>query len=91
MKRMFVGVLGLVFACASWAAVNINAASAEDLEAVKGLGPKKAAAIVAYRDKNGPFKSLADLKNLKGFGEKSIAKLEKELSVGDGAVKTPKK
>ena len=75
---------GLGFALA---AVNINTASVAELDAVKGIGETKAKAIVDYRSKNGPFKSIDDLKNVKGFGEKSIAKLKGELSVGD----TPKK
>lgn len=91
MKRVLFGLLSLCFACASWAAVNLNSATAEELEAVKGLGPKKAAAIVEFREKNGPFKSLDDLKKLKGFGDKSIAKLAKELSVGEGAGKPARK
>lgn len=67
----------------AFAAVNINAASVEELDAVKGIGPGKAKAIVEYRTKNGPFKSVDDLKGVKGFGEKSVAKLRGELTVGE--------
>lgn len=65
------------------AAVNINTATVAELDAVKGIGPSKAQAIVDYRSKNGAFKSLDDLKNVKGFGEKSIGKLKAELVIGD--------
>jgi competence protein ComEA len=65
----------------AFAAVNINTASAEELDAVKYISPAKAKAIVDYRTKNGPFKSLDDLKNVKGFGAKSVAKLSGELTV----------
>lgn len=65
------------------AAVNINTATVAELDAVKGIGPSKAQAIVDYRSKNGAFKSLDDLKNVKGFGEKSIGKLKGELVIGD--------
>ena len=71
---------GISFALA---AVNINTATVDELDAVKGIGPGKAKAIVDYRSKNGPFKSVDDLKEVKGFGEKSIAKLRGELSAAD--------
>jgi len=81
-------VAGVGFACA---AVNINTASVDELDAVKGIGPGKAKAIVEYRSKNGPFKSVNDLKGVKGFGDKSVAKLSKELSVGETPAKPAKK
>ena len=65
----------------AFAAVNINTATPAELDSVKGIGPAKAQAIVDYRSKNGPFKSVEDLKNVKGFGEKSITKLKGELTV----------
>ena len=81
--------LGLAGINLAFAAVNINTATPADLDGVKGIGPSKAQAIVDYRSKHGPFKSLDDLKNVKGFGEKSIAKLKGELSMagGEGAKK----
>lgn len=69
------------------AAVNLNTATVEQLDGVKGIGPGKAKAVVDYRTKNGPFKSVDDLKNVKGFGEKSVAKLRGELSVGEVAAR----
>ena len=81
--------LGLAGINLAFAAVNINTATPADLDGVKGIGPSKAQAIIDYRSKHGPFKSLDDLKNVKGFGEKSIAKLKGELSVAgsEGAKK----
>lgn len=79
--------LGLAGINLAFAAVNINTATPADLDGVKGIGPSKAQAIVDYRSKHGPFKSLDDLKNVKGFGEKSIAKLKGELSVGGEGVR----
>lgn len=72
----------------SWAAVNVNTATQSELEGVKGLGPSKAKAIIEYREKNGPFKSIDDLDKVKGFGKSSVEKLKGELSVdasGSGA------
>jgi competence protein ComEA len=86
MKRIL-SLIGLTLASINlaFAAVNINTATPADLDGVKGIGPSKAQAIVDYRTKNGPFKSLDDLKNVKGFGDKSIAKLKGELSIAGGS------
>lgn len=75
------GIFGINMA---FAAVNLNTATATDLDGIKGIGPSKAKAIIDYRSKNGSFKSVEDLKNVKGFGEKSIAKLKGELTVSGG-------
>ena len=58
------------------ALINVNKASAKELEVLPGVGKSKAAAIIAYRDQFGEFTSLAELKNVKGIGDKAIAKLE---------------
>lgn len=83
MKRittlLFVMLAGIGMAMA---AVNINTATEAELDAVKGIGPGKARAIIEHRDKNGPFKSVDDLTNVKGFGKKSIDKLRPELTTG---------
>lgn len=56
--------------------VNINTADAATLaDGLKGVGLKKAEAIVAYRNEHGPFKSVDELVNVKGIGEKSLEKL----------------
>lgn len=83
MKRVLAAISLLIAGSSVWATVNINAASVAELDAVKGVTPKQAAALVEYREQNGPFKSIDDLKKVKGFGEKSVAKLSKELVVGD--------
>lgn len=89
MKRILSSIPLFLAAGSLWAAVNINTASVAELDAVKGITPKKAAAIVEYREQNGPFKSLDELKKVKGFGDKSVAKLAKELVVGEGAPAKP--
>lgn len=63
------------------AAVNLNTATKEELDTVKGIGPVKAQAIIDYRREHGSFKSVDDLKNVKGFGEKSVARMRAELTV----------
>jgi competence protein ComEA len=62
--------------------VNINSATIEELQSVKGIGPKTAAAIVAYRDAHGAFADVDDLENVKGIGEKSLKKIEDEVTTG---------
>jgi len=60
---------------ASVVTVNINTASADELSTVlKGVGEKRAQAIVNYRKANGPFKTLADLRSVKGIGESVLEK-----------------
>lgn len=61
--------------------ININQADADTLATVKGLGSKKAEAIVAYREANGDFKSVDDLANVKGIGAKRLAKIKSNLAV----------
>ncbi|OSI13890.1 ComEA family DNA-binding protein, partial [Neisseria dumasiana] len=73
MKRFYAGVSAMLLSALSLAAVNINTATEEELKALPGIGPSKAAAIVAYRQHNGQFKSVDDLKNVKGIGEGVLA------------------
>lgn len=86
-KILLVLVAFFAFSGFALAAVDLNTATKEQLEAVKGIGPKKAQAIVDYRKKNGQFKSVDDLKNVKGFGDKTVAKLKNDLTIGGGAPK----
>src|SRR5262245_54263270 len=62
-------------------AVNLNAATVAELEALPGIGPKVAARIVEYRAKNGPFHKVEDLMNVQGIGEKSFLKLKPQLTL----------
>ncbi len=49
--------------------VNINTATVQELTMLPGIGQTRAAAVVAYRDRNGPFLCIEDLKNVSGIGE----------------------
>ncbi len=61
--------------------ININTANKETLmSAIKGVGEKKAEAIIAYRETNGPFKSIDELTNVKGIGPEMIDKHREILS-----------
>jgi competence protein ComEA len=61
--------------------ININTASAAELEALPGIGAKTAGRIVEYRQKNGPFKKVEELMNVRGVGEKNFLKLKPQITV----------
>ncbi|MCQ8877851.1 helix-hairpin-helix domain-containing protein [Pseudoalteromonas shioyasakiensis] len=61
--------------------INLNKASVEQLMQLSGIGQSKAQAIVDYRAKHGNFKSVADLAQVKGIGDKLLAKLEGKVSL----------
>jgi competence protein ComEA len=65
----------------STAIVNLNSATTTDLEGLPGIGAKTAARILEYRQKNGPFKKVEELMNVRGVGEKNFLKLKPQLTV----------
>jgi competence protein ComEA len=67
------------------APVNLNTATAAQIETLPGIGARTAERIIEYRQKNGGFKKVEELMNVKGIGEKSFLKL-KPLVVISAAV-----
>ncbi|QRY84042.1 ComEA family DNA-binding protein [Tsukamurella tyrosinosolvens] len=61
--------------------VNINTASATELDRLPGVGAATAAAIIAYRDKNGPFRTVDDLGKVSGIGDAKLAKIKPMATV----------
>ena len=73
------------------AKININTASAEELTQLKGVGPSHAAGIVAFREKNGPFKKPEDLMQVPRIGRKTFEKNKDLIVVGKTRKKLSKK
>ena len=66
------------------APVNINQADAETIsDSLSGIGPKKAEAIIKYRQEHGGFKTLKDLEAVSGIGEKTIQANQENILFGD--------
>ncbi|MFD2305843.1 helix-hairpin-helix domain-containing protein [Enterococcus termitis] len=61
--------------------INLNQADENQLQTLPGIGQKKAQEIIRYREDNGGFKSIEDIKNISGFGEKTFEKLKESITV----------
>lgn len=61
--------------------ININTATASELEKLPGIGPAKAAAIVSFRDSNGPFLAVDDLAGVPGIGLKTVESLKEYITL----------
>ncbi|WP_235804704.1 helix-hairpin-helix domain-containing protein [Secundilactobacillus kimchicus] len=61
--------------------VDLNNADVTQLQQLDGVGEKKAEKIIQYREQNGQFKSVDDLKNVSGFGDKTLERLKPQLRV----------
>jgi competence protein ComEA len=83
-KKFFLLILFAFLSLAAYAIepVDINSATAQEIAAaVKGIGPKKAAAIVSYRETHGPFKTLDELERVPGIGPKMVNDNRDKLTV----------
>ena len=90
MKRIlgFLAAL-LAYAGLAFGAVNINSATQEQLETLNGVGPVKAKAIIDYRNKNGRFKTLEDIKKVDGIGDATFEKIRGDIQL-TGTTVVPK-
>ena len=68
-------------AASAGAVVNLNTATATQIATLPGIGEKAAQRIIEYREKNGGFKKIEELMNVKGIGEKSFLKLKPLITV----------
>lgn len=81
MKTTSLALMALIFSTSALASpVNINKASAQEIaRALSGIGPKKAQAIVAYRDRNGRFSKGADIVSVKGIGASTFQRNRQDI------------
>ena len=61
--------------------INVNTATEAELQTISGIGAKKAQEIIRFRDEQGPFKTVEELKNVSGIGEKTVERLKDMLTV----------
>lgn len=88
--RSLITALALLPCLAFAGPIDINTASAEQLsEGLLGIGPQKAAAIVAYREQNGPYRSAADLTKVKGIGDNVLEKNRDLIGFGQAEATAP--
>lgn len=65
----------------SFTLVNINSANVQELETLDGIGPSMANKIIEYRETNGYFSSIEDIKNVSGIGEAKFNKIKDNISI----------
>jgi competence protein ComEA len=81
MYRLFLACALALLSQLACAAVNLNTATKDELVALPGIGPAKAQAILDYRAQHGGFKSVEELKDVKGIGAKRFERLKGELTI----------
>jgi competence protein ComEA len=88
-------LVGLIIATGVYAGdvekIDINTAAAEQLTQLKGIGASHAAAIIAYREKNGPFQNPEDLMQVPRIGRKTFEKNKDLIGVGKTSKRLSKK
>ncbi|MCI5148508.1 MAG: ComEA family DNA-binding protein [Candidatus Electrothrix sp. MAN1_4] len=86
MRLLYLTLFFVFFLATSAAAVvNINTGDKDELVSLPGIGPVKAEAIIKYREENGLFKDIDDLEKVYGIGEKTVARIKDDITVGEAA------
>jgi competence protein ComEA len=83
LKKLAVVLLLTFFSLSAFSAekININTATLEQLQTLKGIGAKTAMAIIEYRDNVGHFNDLEELAEVKGIGEKKLAMISQDVVI----------
>ena len=84
MAKYTLGLLAGLIAGSAWASaerININEADAQTLEALTGVGPATAMAIIEERESNGPFESVESLTRVNGIGEATLEGMREQISL----------
>ncbi len=74
-------MLGMPLTTFALAPINLNTATATELQTVKGIGPKMAEKIITYRSQHGQFNTVEDLCAVQGIGEKTLLKMGTSVCV----------
>lgn len=80
---ILVVILLFMFTGSAFAVVNINTATQAELEALQGIGPAKAKAIIEHREKHGMFTSTESLIDVDGIGSGTMNQLRDSITVGN--------
>lgn len=80
-RNAFAPPAGASGTAAATGLVNINTADVSQLDTLPGIGPALAQRIIQYREVNGPFKTIEELKNVSGIGDKNFEKLKDKITV----------
>lgn len=85
--KLLIMTMALFFSALTWATpVNINTADAKTIaKVIKGVGDKRAQAIIEYREKHGPYARVDDLTKIKGIGQKTVDKNRENITVGESS------
>jgi len=89
MHRLSLALGLLLVPAIALGAININTATKDELVALPGIGPAKAQAILDYRKAHGPFKTVEELKEVKGIGAKRFEKLKPDLAISGPSTLKP--
>lgn len=71
-----IALLAFVVVTPLMAEIDVNTASASELQSIKGIGPKTAQKIIDYREEHGEFTSIDNVVRIKGIGPKTLAKMK---------------
>jgi len=82
MGVLLAGLSTVAMASSNAGKIDINHATAAELQQLKGVGEVISERIIAYREESGPFKTVDDIKNVKGIGEKVFEKIKDLIHVG---------
>jgi competence protein ComEA len=63
--------------------ININTAGSSELDKIPGVGPARAADIIMYRESKGGFKTIEEIKNIKGIGDKTFESMKDLITAGN--------
>ncbi len=91
LKKLALVLLLTFFSFSAFSAdkININTATVDQLQTIKGIGAKTAMAIIEYRDNVGTFTDVAELTEVKGIGEKKLALISQDVMVKEKETDEP--